>query len=303
MGVRTKQLKLAGLIGFCLIILICMCVLALFNVRHFEKTIVTQNQKLLPGVAMEYDEITGHIKTYSRNVFIAVAGLVFILILAGTVYYKTEKKKTQLQAGTAIDRVNEELQLISAEREQIMTALDRHRNLLHSIVAAIPYGVFWKDRNLVFQGCNNNFAKIAGTTESEDIIGKTDYDIAVDEEQADFLVKCDKEVMKTAIPLLNMEQQHRRSDGTVITLLVSKVPLRDTKGSINGILGIYVDVTELKQARQDVEDELSKFSGTIARMEEGVVVTNPQGIVTEVNPYFTNLVDRSRQEVLRIIEK
>jgi PAS domain S-box-containing protein len=29
-----------------------------------------------------------------------------------------------------------------------------------------------------------------------------------------------------------------------------------------------------------------------------VVVTNPQGIVTEVNPYFTNLVDKSRQEVL-----
>jgi PAS domain S-box-containing protein len=272
--------------------------MAWLNVRHFEKTIVTQNQKLLPGVAMEYDEIAGPVKTYSRNVFIAVAGFALIFILAGTAYYKTEKKKTQLQAGTAIYRVNEELQLISAEREQIMTSLDRQRNLLRSIVAAIPYGVFWKDRNLVFRGCNKNFAKIAGAIDSEDIIGKTDYDIAVDEEQADFLVKCDKEVMKTTIPLLNMEQQHLRSDGTVITLLVSKVPLRDTKGSINGILGIYVDVTELKQARQDVEDELSKFSGTIARMEEGVVVTNPQGIVTEVNPYFTNLVDRSRQEVL-----
>ena len=298
MVARTKQLKLAGLIGFCLITLICMCALAWLNVRHFEKTIVTQNQKLLPGVAMQYDEIAGPIKTYSRNVFIAVAGLAFIFILAGTAYYKTEKKKTQLQAGTAIDRVNEELQLISAEREQIMTALDRQRNLLHSIVAAIPYGVFWKDRNLVFQGCNKNFAKIAGATESEHIIGKTDYDMAVDKEQADFLVKCDKEVMKTGIPLLNMEQQHRRSDGTVITLLVSKVPLRDTKRNINGILGVYVDITELKKARQDVEGELSKFSGTIARMEEGVVIANPQGIVTEVNPYFTNLVDKSRQEVL-----
>ena len=47
-----------------------------------------------------------------------------------------------------------------------------------------------------------------------------------------------------------------------------------------------------------MEEELSKFSGTIARMEEGVVVTNPLGIVIEVNPYFTNLVDKSRQEVL-----
>ena len=238
MGARTKQFKLAGLIGFCLITLICMYLFAWLNVRHFEKTIVTPNQKLLPGVAMEYDEIAGPIKTYSRNVFMAVAGLAFVFAMAGTIYYKTEKKKTQLQAGTAIDRVNEELQLISAEREQIMTALDRQRNLLNSIVAAIPYGVFWKDKSLVFQGCNKNFAEIAGANEAEDIIGKTDYNIAVDEEQADFLVKCDKEVMKTGIPLLNMEQQHRRSDGTVVTLLGSKVPLRDSKGRINGILGI-----------------------------------------------------------------
>ncbi len=49
---------------------------------------------------------------------------------------------------------------------------------LNSILRYLPGFIFWKDKDSVFLGCNENFAHAAGFKSAEEIVGKTDYDMA-----------------------------------------------------------------------------------------------------------------------------
>ena len=54
------------------------------------------------------------------------------------------------------------------------------------VIDNIPQFVFWKDTRSVYLGCNRNFARAAGVGEPENIVGKTDFDLAWRREEAEF---------------------------------------------------------------------------------------------------------------------
>jgi PAS domain S-box-containing protein len=61
-------------------------------------------------------------------------------------------------------------------RYNIEKRLSDSNNVLNYIMENIPIGIFWKDREHNFQGCNDYFAKEFGCTK-EEIIGKNDIDL------------------------------------------------------------------------------------------------------------------------------
>jgi PAS domain S-box-containing protein len=71
------------------------------------------------------------------------------------------------------------------ERKRAEEALRASQQIIEGIINAIPVRVFWKDKNLVYLGCNAVFARDAGFTDPKDIIGKDDYQMGW-RDQADF---------------------------------------------------------------------------------------------------------------------
>ena len=136
--------------------------------------------------------------------------------------------------------------------------LREQKDLLKNIISHIPHFVFWKDGDSVYLGCNEVFARSAGLENPNDIIGKTDYDL-VWEKNADFYRHCDRQVMESGEPLLSFEEPQTREDGSQITLLTSKVPLRDASGRVIGILGIYADITDRKRAERRQTETLDQL--------------------------------------------
>ena len=61
------------------------------------------------------------------------------------------------------------------ERKRAEEALRASHQIIEGIINAIPVRVFWKDKNLVYLGCNAVFARDAGFADPKDIIGKDDY--------------------------------------------------------------------------------------------------------------------------------
>ena len=126
-------------------------------------------------------------------------------------------------------------------------ALAHQSNLLADIIAIIPYAIFWKDCGSRYVGCNAKFARESGLEGAEQVIGKTDFDLAWTGQQAQFFRQCDRQVIETGKALIDVEVPSAHADGSESTLLVSKVPIRDARGNVVGVLGVHADITERKQ--------------------------------------------------------
>jgi PAS domain S-box-containing protein len=166
-------------------------------------------------------------------------------------------------AGIARDRDDVDHQLVEVQerlaseimdREQAVRSGSQQRAVLRSIVDAFPYCIFWKDRDGVYLGANENKVRALGLKSVDQLIGKTDYDTSITRENADFYRSVDRRVMDTGEPILNLEETQQRPDGPHL-LLTTKVPLHDDAGAVTGILGMYVDVTERTRMDGGGEDD------------------------------------------------
>ncbi len=139
-----------------------------------------------------------------------------------------------------------------AELEASRSALVASRTLLQSVIDAAPVRIFWKDRDSRYLGCNPLFAKDAGRSAPGEIVGRTDDDFGW-APQAELYRADDRNVMESGGGRLNYEEPQTTPDGQTIHLRTSKVPLRDSQGQTIGVLGIYDDVTERKNAAAELE--------------------------------------------------
>jgi two-component system cell cycle sensor histidine kinase/response regulator CckA len=128
---------------------------------------------------------------------------------------------------------------------------DAHK-MLQLVMDNIPQFIFWKDTSLAYLGCNRNFARVAGVARPEDIVGKTDYDLAWRREEADYFRTVDERVMRTNTPEHRILEPQLQADGKQAWIETNKIPLRDEDGNVVGILGTFEDVTE----RRDLEEQL-----------------------------------------------
>jgi len=144
------------------------------------------------------------------------------------------------------------LQREIAERKQVEESLRTSQQLTEGIINTIPVRVFWKDKNLIYLGCNEIFARDAGFAAPKDIIGKDDYQMGW-RDQAELYRGDDRQVIESGVSKISIEEPQTTPTGSTITLLTSKIPLRDPKGEISGVLGTYMDITERKRAEEERE--------------------------------------------------
>ncbi len=142
-----------------------------------------------------------------------------------------------------IQRQGNEARLLQTQEE-----LRKSKQLLELVMDNIPQCIFWKDRNSVYLGCNQNFATIVGVDSAEKIAGKTDYDLSLKQEEADFCLECDRRVMESDVPELGIIESILQADGKRLWLETNKVPLHDGEGKVIGILGTFQDITVRKEA-------------------------------------------------------
>jgi PAS domain S-box-containing protein len=179
------------------------------------------------------------------------------------------------------------------QRKRAEEALRESQLMLGEIINALPARVFWKDRNLVYLGCNTVFARDAGFAGPKDMIGKNDNQM-VWREQAEAYRRDDWQVIESGQPKLLIEESQTTPAGKTITLLSSKLPLRDARGEIIGMLGTYLDITERKQA----EASRDRLATAVEQASETIVITDTKGTILYANPAFEKTSGYTRAEAL-----
>src|SRR3990167_2713888 len=150
--------------------------------------------------------------------------------------------------------------------------MNMDRLILDILINYLPHAVFWKDQNLIFAGCNKQFANHFGYESTADIIGKTDYDLPFPSSFANQYRIDDLEVLNTGKPKINYEEMQIQSNGSLKTVLISKVPFCDQHGTITGVLGIYTDITERKQKEEQLQQ--AKEHAELANIAKTNFITN-----------------------------
>ena len=149
------------------------------------------------------------------------------------------------------------------EQKRAAQELADSRHLLQTIIDTVPMRVFWKDRDLRYLGCNPAFAADAGWATPADVVGKGDHGMAWADRAALYQAD-DRQVIETGRAKLFYEEPITLPDGKAIWASTAKVPLRGRDDAIIGILGVYEDITERKQAEAELRQHREHLEELVA---------------------------------------
>ncbi len=119
-----------------------------------------------------------------------------------------------------------------AERKQAEEALQHSRHMLQTVLDSIPSAVFWKDRDSIYLGGNRPWLEAVGMKFSEEVVGKSDYDLPWEKDQADSFREDDRSVIESGLPKFDIIELFHKADGTQAWARTNKVPLRDAEGNV-----------------------------------------------------------------------
>ncbi|HSL45131.1 MAG TPA: PAS domain S-box protein [Anaerolineales bacterium] len=140
-------------------------------------------------------------------------------------------------------------------------------HLLPLIMNNIPQAIFWKDKDLVYLGCNQAFAEDAGFSSPEEVVGKTDFDMPW-KEQAELYRADDWLVMQSGNSKLNYEEPQTTPDGSILWLRTSKIAVQEN-GETVAVLGMYEDITAQKQAEKSLQQSEATLSSALRVAQMG----------------------------------
>ncbi len=130
----------------------------------------------------------------------------------------------------------------TAINEQTLKNVETRLNLF---INSIPGYHWWKDREGKYLGCNEAVAKLLGLNSVEDVIGKTDYQLAWSN-NADILTENDKRVIEFG-ETVSGEELVTTTNNKPITFYVIKIPLKNEFSEIIGSIGTSIDISERKR--------------------------------------------------------
>ncbi len=123
--------------------------------------------------------------------------------------------------------------------------------LLRTVVDNLPLNVYIKDLDFRKILVNKQECRFMGVSHPDELLGKDDFEL-YPEEMARTLQQEDLYVMDNQKTILGKESLLTKKDGSQTYFLTSKIPLYNEEQEVYGLMGISMDISELK----DKETEL-----------------------------------------------
>ncbi len=136
------------------------------------------------------------------------------------------------------------------------------------IINCMPGNVYWFDERATGIGCNQNVLDMFGLGSINEFKGLTFESMGKLRNWpalAEQSFKNDTlEVISTGKPKLNIEEPPIvHINGKTIYFLSSRVPLKDPMGNVIGVVGISIDITEIRKAREALKKEKEQAEALI----------------------------------------
>ena len=127
--------------------------------------------------------------------------------------------------------------------------LSTERAFAQRVIDTSPIAILWKDTQGRLRGYNEVFAKFSGFTSAGEAIGKHARDLGMPENEARVFDAQERYVIEHGEPLINVQEQVG-PPGDQRWLSISRVPMHDKRGRVNGVLITFTEESERIAAEQ-----------------------------------------------------
>ncbi|MFA5082153.1 MAG: EAL domain-containing protein [Hydrogenophilaceae bacterium] len=179
----------------------------------------------------------------------------------------------------------------TTERDYL-NRLRENEQKLNTILDNVEARIYIKDADYRYQYANRPVRQLFGA-ELDAIVGQPDAAF-FDADTAARLQANDRRVIEGGERVALEEDNLSLATGERATYLSVKIPLRREDGSVYALCGVSTDIT----ARKRDEDQLSLAASVFQHAQEGIVITDADGHILDVNPAFVAVTGYSREEVL-----
>lgn len=135
------------------------------------------------------------------------------------------------------------------ERKQAELVIAEERNLLRTVIDAVPDFIYVKDTQHRMVLNNLAHAHSLGVDTQAAALGKTDFDLFPPAMAAKFYAD-EAAIFQGGSPLVATEERSLAHNGGEIWALTTKVPLRNLKGEVIGLVGLTHDISSIKATEQ-----------------------------------------------------
>ncbi len=199
-----------------------------------ENAVALDQRVLLGGEQLVVTEITRTVRTGERKVF------------------RTYKTALRDERGELLGIISADMDITDAlQTEQALRASQR---MLRTVFETIPHTLVIKDTTGHYLMVNRAWREFYGLTEAQ-VVGAHTLALPVrplpDLQDA---LRADQEALSGNLPQRVVEHMRTTGRGEQRMLQDIRVPLRDENGKITGLVALAMDVTERRQAQQELQE-------------------------------------------------
>ena len=181
-------------------------------------------------------------------------------------------------------------------------------NMLRTLIDNLPDIIYVKDPNGRKVIANRADVLSVGASSESEVLGKTDielYEGGIGERG----FHDDMDVLRTGMPMLDVEEFFYDEHGQKNWLLTSKVPVHDSNGAITHLLGIGHNITARKRAEDSLQKAYQKIKDSNDTLRD-LAWSNSHEIRKPLCSIFslvellkTTTIEAEKSECLKMLER
>ncbi len=245
----------------------------------------------------------------SRLIIFALIALIIVLLILGTFLLWNRLLRRQVSLQT--EKLQKELNLRKSVQEELLaknqqitnmnTELEMTQRELNNLIDLVPYHIFAKEKDGRYVLVNESFLNFYGLTKPS-ILGRQDHEVFENYPKSflDSYGEGQTEVYDQHKSFVIDEIEIPDADGNTHIMRLKKIPYFIWKSKEwGGMLGVTIDITDLKHAEQKMEELNEKLE---AKVERRAYLLNETNRELELSMYKLQMKQSQLEETNLLLE-
>ncbi len=185
-----------------------------------------------------------------------------------------------------------------SERVNAEKKIRQSEEILRLIIDLVPHFIFAKNAEGRFLLANKSVADAYGTTTGA-IVGKTDADFNRNKPEVSHFIEDDNKVLLSGKTLVVPEEIITDHEGNARYLQTTKIPFPASGLYEPALLGVSVDITDIKKAERALKKEKDYISLLMDTTPVSIVRLDREGNLIYANNYSVNTLGINKDDIVQ----